>query len=633
MPTVSLTDTSSQLAELARRQKLADLLSQQGQAPIEVQSYKGTQAPIPTTAILAKVLASYLGARQGKKILDDEKAAKATARDEASTFLRDQSVDPGMALTADALKGAQGLQQPGIIDRLKGMLPQNQPPPSPAAPPPSPQALAAGLTGQPPPPPPQAMPQAPPPQAMSPQGPQSIMPPEQMQQPMDPARQRSMPEQQDRLLQATISGNPYLEKLAPTLYARNQAVADRDEGRAYDDQKFNRDLEGKALLQRLKPEERPAFVKEYEAAKAQGFQGDMVAYHNAIAPPVSVATGTDVYRRSDINGTGQPAMSGQQLEGLISQSFPGAQITSRGRTPAQNAAVGGVSNSAHLDDHARDFVLGSPQAMVAAAAQINAQGLPGVKAIFEGAGSAHSTGPHVHVQITGGQGGAPTPVARGRERPANAGAFGGQWSLTPEEDAALTKAAAEGRVDPTRLNSRTAKIQAKLFQAIPGYDAMGQHADANLRANPGAQQKAMLAAALPEVLANVRDAGKKLQFSDAQFIGKLQAFGKGQLNDPDFIEYMTQRNDAMQTLAQVMSGVGATDMRTKMETEAAPKTMSPKAWDAWYNGQLRALQPRIEAYEKRKLLPPGSTPGAAKPYADPEKERRYQEWLKAHPHG
>src|SRR5205814_10349183 len=125
-------------------------------------------------------------------------------------------------------------------------------------------------------------------------------------------------------------------------------------------------------------------------------------------------------------------------------------------------------------------------------------------------------------------------------------------------------------------------------------DAQGAHADANLRANAGAQQKAMLASALPEVLQNVRDAGKALNFNDVQFVGKLQAFGKGQLNDPAFAYYMTQRNDAMQTLAQVMSGVGATDMRTKMESEAAPKTMSPRAWDAWYQGQLNALRPRIE---------------------------------------
>lgn len=228
-------------------------------------------------------------------------------------------------------------------------------------------------------------------------------------------------------------------------------------------------------------------------------------------------------------------------------------------------------------------------------------------------------------------------VANIKERsPSGGGA--GAWGLTDDERAALSKAAGEGRVDVTRLNSRTAKIQAQIFLANPGFDAMTNHGAAALIGNAPAQQKAMMAAMLPDVLGNVRDAGKKLKFSDAQFIGKLQAFGKGQLNDPDFTMYMTQRNDAMQTLAQVMSGVGATDMRTKMESDAAPKTMSPKAWDAWYQGQLNALRPRISQYEQHRLLPAGTTEHVAPqavqtgPYSDPAKEARYQAWLRANGH-
>jgi hypothetical protein len=124
--------------------------------------------------------------------------------------------------------------------------------------------------------------------------------------------------------------------------------------------------------------------------------------------------------------------------------------------------------------------------------------------------------------------------------------------------------------------------------------------------NAGAQQRSMTTEALPTVLSNVREAGKKVAFNDIKFVGKLQAYAKGQLNDPDFVNYMTQRNDAMLTIAQVMRGTGATDMSTKMENEAANPSMSPKAWDAWYNAQLHALRPRVAIAERRGLIEPGT---------------------------
>lgn len=190
---------------------------------------------------------------------------------------------------------------------------------------------------------------------------------------------------------------------------------------------------------------------------------------------------------------------------------------------------------------------------------------------------------------------------------AKGGGAGGAWGLTPEETAALNKAAGEGRVDVTRLNSRTAKIQAGIFMANPGFDAMTNHGTAALIGNAPAQQKAMMAASLPSVLANVRDAGKKINLSDAQFVGKLQAWGKGQVNDPDFIAYMNNRNDAMMTIANVMRGTGATDKAVQLENDAAPKSMSPRAWDAWYGAQMKSLSPRLQIMENRKLLPPGTT--------------------------
>jgi len=67
MPNVSLTNYDAQLAAAQRRQKLAESLQEQADAPIDIQSYKGIQAAIPWTAVLAKALQGYAAGYQGKK--------------------------------------------------------------------------------------------------------------------------------------------------------------------------------------------------------------------------------------------------------------------------------------------------------------------------------------------------------------------------------------------------------------------------------------------------------------------------------------------------------------------------------------------------------------------------------------
>ena len=67
MPNVSLTNYDAQLAAAQRRQKLAESLQEQADAPIDIQSYKGIQAAIPWTAVLAKALQGYAAGYQGRK--------------------------------------------------------------------------------------------------------------------------------------------------------------------------------------------------------------------------------------------------------------------------------------------------------------------------------------------------------------------------------------------------------------------------------------------------------------------------------------------------------------------------------------------------------------------------------------
>ena len=93
MPDISLTDYSSQLAANARQQRMAELLQQQSMEPIQVMSANGVQAPIPWTAVLAKVLQAGAGAYKASRAEKNEAKIKA-AREAASEARLAQAISP-----------------------------------------------------------------------------------------------------------------------------------------------------------------------------------------------------------------------------------------------------------------------------------------------------------------------------------------------------------------------------------------------------------------------------------------------------------------------------------------------------------------------------------------------------------
>ena len=193
----------------------------------------------------------------------------------------------------------------------------------------------------------------------------------------------------------------------------------------------------------------------------------------------------------------------------------------------------------------------------------------------------------------------------------------GITGLTPEQNDALfgqNGAVTTGRLDPNRVNSRTAAIFADAERRNPGTDFSKISGDIALGRNATFRQNAMTAEVLPEVMQNMVDAGKKVGFSDNRTLGKMQGWVKGEFNDPDMTEYMTQRNDALMTVARVMRGAGMTDMAHKAETEVSSPTMSPAALDAWLRGQMKALQPRLDINHRitRDAPPSNSRPAGGK---------------------
>lgn len=206
----------------------------------------------------------------------------------------------------------------------------------------------------------------------------------------------------------------------------------------------------------------------------------------------------------------------------------------------------------------------------------------------------------------------------------------GAGALTEPEQEALNKASGLGKIDMTKINSRNAKIYAKILMANPDVDMAAISADINLIRNPALRQKMMNAEVLPEVMENMVNAGKKVDLSHLKVAAQLEAWGKGQLNDPDWVEYLTQRNDALMMIASTMRGVGMTDQAHRVEIEAASPTMDGPALDGWLHGQMQSLQPRLREYHKiesREGAVNDHSKGAAGAKAPPQA----LEFLKNHP--
>jgi len=139
MPDISLTDYSSQLAANARQQRMAELLQQQAMEPIQVMSANGVPAPIPWTAVLAKVLQSGAGAYKASRA--EKKEAKIKADREAASEARlAQAISPTFRRTLTNTPADLAASMKGMVPFKGSASPQDlsmalqQGVPAPAAP-------------------------------------------------------------------------------------------------------------------------------------------------------------------------------------------------------------------------------------------------------------------------------------------------------------------------------------------------------------------------------------------------------------------------------------------------------------------------------------------------------------------
>lgn len=95
---------------------------------------------------------------------------------------------------------------------------------------------------------------------------------------------------------------------------------------------------------------------------------------------------------------------GAFIEQTILQNFPNAEIRGRGRTPERNAEVGGVANSYHLDDAARDIRTPAGMTKQQFIAQVQQRLGPQFEVLASGGDSIHvEPSPTFGVQRTSGQ--------------------------------------------------------------------------------------------------------------------------------------------------------------------------------------------------------------------------------------
>ena len=97
--------------------------------------------------------------------------------------------------------------------------------------------------------------------------------------------------------------------------------------------------------------------------------------------------------------------AGQRQERLIRAAIPGAIVTSRQRSAAKNAQVGGNPNSFHITDQARDFVPPPGMSLTEFGDKIKSILGPGHDVVYNSKGHFD----HVHTEPGGKRSAAPTP--------------------------------------------------------------------------------------------------------------------------------------------------------------------------------------------------------------------------------
>jgi hypothetical protein len=143
------------------------------------------------------------------------------------------------------------------------------------------------------------------------------------------------------------------------------------------------------------------------------------------------------------------------------------------------------------------------------------------------------------------------------------------------------------------------------------------------------------------------ETAKKIDFGSSKYANSLRLWSQGQaIADPDISEYVNALADTRAEFASVLARGGQVTDSVRIASEHAfPDKMSlgeltrnvdrsKKIAASIQAGNTSVADALINGRSMEEALKSGAAPAAAKapkPYADAEKERRYQEWKRAHP--
>lgn len=167
----------------------------------------------------------------------------------------------------------------------------------------------------------------------------------------------------------------------------------------------------------------------------------------------------------------------------------------------------------------------------------------------------------------------------------------------------LSKAISNGEVSPTVFRGNKTYIDI-LENAAKSKAEKGESVDWNNLIKETRQAQATGAAAGSSkvlgqrenisnaiaLLDDMKETNKKLNLSKLKYKGKLENWAKDVTNDPEFVRYRTQRADNLFQLTNALKQNGITDKSIEIEEQAAALTMTPEAFDAWYETQKTALE-------------------------------------------
>ena len=151
-------------------------------------------------------------------------------------------------------------------------------------------------------------------------------------------------------------------------------------------------------------------------------------------------------------GAGTPGAYGKFFEETALSAIPGIRVTSRKRTPEENARVGGVPNSFHQTDDARDFVPPEGMTMKQLAAALRGK--------FGSNFDVLDEGDHVHVETS--------PEAGARSASSEAGALDAlieAQSAIPERNLDTAQGRAMSVEDSVSLAQRFMRPSKELLDA------------------------------------------------------------------------------------------------------------------------------------------------------------------------